>query len=238
MAIRISKKDRDKINRINQSIRRKNKQMDNFGIGIYKPVIRANEFKTRKQLNEYLSEARTYLRGYGFKYKKNDYGVVATWGEIAKAKRLAKDVSKSRNKRLMKVATKDFTSYGKKTGSSVMQRKLMGDDRYDMYKPIEFNFSSLRTRDQLENRISNLNKQLSPGYIDRKNKILKENIIKAMKRSWGGGSRTTRKWIKSLTPDQVLEYFVSEDVFDFDYIYRDDEVARRIEEFMATFNLV
>lgn len=237
MAVRLTQKDKDKLRRINQNVRRKNKQMDNYGIDIYVSTLPISKVTSRKQLNDYFDRARAYTRGYAYKYKKNNYDVVATYSEIAKAKRLAHEVSENRAKRLMKIAPKEFKSYGRDTGGSVMQRKLMGDSRYDMYKPIEFNFSSLRTREQLENRVSNYSKQLSPNYIDKKNRILKENIIKAMRRSWGGKSRTSRKWVNSLTPEKVLENFMTEDIFSFDYIYDDNEVARRVEEFMATFNL-
>lgn len=237
MAVRLTQKDKDKLKRINNSVRRKNKQMDNYKIGFNMETLPISKVTSRKQLNDYFDKARTYTRGYAYKYKKNKYNVVASNIEIQKAKRLAQEVTKDRARRFRKVAPEDFKSYGKKTGSSVMQRKLMGDDRYDMYDPVKFNFSSLRNRKQFEGRVKNLEKQLSSNYIDKKNKILKENLIKAMKNSWGKYGRTARKWLNSLSPDKVLEKFLTEDVFDFDFIYDENQIARQVEEFMATFNI-
>ena len=54
MALRLTSKDKEKIKRVNNSIRRKNKQMDNYDIDIYMPIITATKFTSRKQLNEYL----------------------------------------------------------------------------------------------------------------------------------------------------------------------------------------
>ena len=237
MAVRLTQKDKDKLKRINNSVRRKNKQMDNYNIDLKLDTLPISKVTSRKQLNDYYDKARTYTRGYAYKYKKNNYNVVASNIEIARAKRLAKEVSKQREKRLLDVGKRGFTSYGKPTGSSVYQRKLMGDKRYDMYKPVNFNFSSLRNREQFERRTKNLEKQLSSGYIDKKNRTLKANLIKAMQNSWGAYGRTARKWLKSLDTDKVLDKFVSEDIFNFDYIYDENEIARKVEEFMATFNL-
>lgn len=237
MAIRLTKKDKDKINKINQSIRRKNKQMDNYGIDIYKPVVKPSEFKSRKQLNDYLNEARVYTRGYAFKYRANQYGTVASNIEIARAKRLAEAVSRDRAKRFRKIAPEEFKSRGKGIGSSIMQRKLMGDDRYAMYDPVKFNFNSLRSRSQFENRVESLSNQLESGYIEFKNKQLKKNIIQAMRDNWGKDGEKSIKYVESLSDEDVLREFMSEDVFDFSYIYDKLQAKRQIEIFEATYNL-
>lgn len=237
MALRLTQKDKDKIRRINQNINRKNRQLNNMGIDIYKPIIKANDFTSRKQLNEYLQEARVYTRGYAYKYKQNVYGTVVSNRELAQAKRLAQAVSRERQKRFKEIAPQEFKSRGKGIGSSIMQRKLMGDDRYDMYDPVRVNFGSLRNREQFENRVSSLIKQLEPDYIDKKNAQLKENILKAMRKNWGKAGRKARKYVKSLTPDEVLKQFMSEDIFDFTYIYDKNSVDRQVEIFEATYNI-
>lgn len=238
MALRLTKKDKDKIKRVNQSIRRKNKQMENYGlVDFNKPIIKASEFKSRKQLNDYLSEARTYTRGYGFKYRMNQYGTVAKLSEIAKGRRLAEAVSRDRAKRFKKIAPEEFKSRGKGIGSSVMQRKLMGDDRYSMYDPVKFNFKSLRNVEQFEQRIKGLSRQLESDYIENRNTQLKNNIIKAMQDNWGEDGKKAIDYVKSLTPDEVLREFMTEDVFDFSYVYDENRTKRQIEIFEATYNL-
>lgn len=237
MAIRLTQKDKDKINRINRSIARKNKQMDNYGVDIYKPIVKANDFKTRKQLNNYLEEARVYTKGYAFKYRQNKYGTVASNIEIAQAKRLAQAVSRERAKRFKEIAPEEFKSRGKGTGSSIMQRKLMGDDRYSMFDKVNLNFGSLRNRKQLENRIESFRNQLAPEYIDRKNEQLKNNILKAMRENWGVDGKKSIEFIENMSPSDVVKEFMSEDVFDFRYIYDRSRVKRQVEIFEATYNI-
>ena len=237
MAVRLTKRDKEKLNRINQSVRRKNKQMDAYDLPLYMPVLTASKVTSRKQLNDYLQEARTYTRSYGYKYKKNKYDVVASLSEIAEAKRLAQAVTRERAKRFKKIAPEEFTSRGKGIGSSIMQRKLMGDDRYSIYDPVNFNFSSLRNREQLERRIERFEKQLSPDYIEYKDKQLKDNIINAMRENWGNKGKKAIDYIKSLSPEEVTRQDMSEDVFDFNFIYDKEAVDRQVEIFEATYNI-
>ena len=237
MALRLTSKDKEKIKRVNNSVRRKNKQMDNYNIDIYMPVISATKFTSRKQLNEYLDNARKYTRGYAYRYRKNVYGTVASNIEIAQARRLAQDVSRERAKRFRKIAPEEFKSRGKGIGSSIMQRKLMGDDRYSMYDPVKFNFGSLRNRNQFENRVSYLKEQLEPEHITKKNEQLKANIIKSMEDNWGKKGKDAIDYVKNLTPEEVVKEFMSEDVFDFKYIYDKTQVDRQVEIFKATYNI-
>ena len=240
MALRLTQRDKDKIRKVNQSITRKNKQLDRLGIDIYKPVIKASDFTSRKQLNNYLDEARTYTRSYAYKYKQNVYGVTVSNRELAQAKRLAEAITRERQKRFKEVAPKEFKSYGKPTGSSVYQRRFMtarGDDKYDIFDPVSLNFGTLQSRGQFERRVANYMKQLEPDYIGKKNELLKDNIIRAMRKHWGNYADKSIDYVKTLTPDEVLEQFLTEDIFDFKYIYRDDDKARQAEIFEATYNL-
>ena len=237
MAVRLTKKDIDNLNKVNRSVRRKNKQMDNYGVDIYKPILKAKDITSRKQLNEYLDEARVYTRSYAYKYKQNLYGTTVSNIELARAKRLAEEVSRERAKRFKEIAPKEFKSRGKGIGSSIMQRKLMGDDRYSMYDPVRVNFGSLRNRQQFENRIKNLAKQLDPEYIEGKNKQLKDNIIRAMQENWGKDGKKSIEFIKNMSPDDVVKEFMSEDVFSFSYIYDKAQAKRQVEIFEATYNI-
>lgn len=237
MAVRLTNKDKEKLRRINNNVRRKNKQMENYGVDIYVSTLPIDKVTSRKQLNDYYDRARKYTKGYAYKYKQNKYGTVASNIELAKAKRLAEQVTRERQKRLMKIAPQDFKTRGTPTGSSIMQRKLMGDSRYDIYDPVKFRFGSLRNREQFENRVESLANQLNPEYITRKNEQLKENLIKAISTNWGKDGKKATDYIKSLSPDEVLEEFMSEDIFEFSYIYDENDVKRQIEIFEATYNL-
>lgn len=240
MAVRLTNKDKEKLRRINSSVRRKNKQMENYGIDIYVSTLPQSKITSRKQLNDYYDRARKYTRGYAYKYKKNTNNVVASNIEIAQAKRLAQAITRARNKRFKEIAPKEFKTYGKSTKSSVYQRRLMtkdGEDKYAMFDSVKFDFSKIQTRRQFEHRMNYYLKQLEPDYIPKKNEQLKENIIKAMRKHWGKYANKSIEYVKSLSPEEVVEQFLTEDIFDFKYIYRDDDKARQAEIFEATYNI-
>ena len=79
--------------------------------------------------------------------------------------------------------------------------------------------------------------QLEPDYIDRRNETLKENIINAIEESWGTKGQKAKEYIKSLSPEDVFKEFMTEDVFDFRYIYDKNQVDRQVEIFESTYNL-
>jgi hypothetical protein len=106
-----------------------------------------------------------------------------------------------------------------------------------MYDPVKFYFGSLRNREQFENRVESLVNQLNPEYITKKNEQLKENLKKAIDKNWGKDGKKAKDYIDSLSPDEVVKEFMSEDIFEFSYIYDKNKVKRQIEIFEATYNL-
>ena len=100
MAIRITKKDKDLIRRINQNVRAKERRLRNeYGITSDFNVKNVNKFKTRAELNNYISEARGFTRGYANRYRKNKYGFVARVVDIHKAQYETERANKERKRR-------------------------------------------------------------------------------------------------------------------------------------------
>ena len=239
MALRLTVNDKKKLQRINANVRAKNNRLKNkYNVDYSLPVLNIKNVKNRKQLNDYYDQARRYLRGYGNKFRKNMFGVVASNYEIQKARRTAERVSQERERRFRKIDTEMFRSRGKKTDSSLRQRQLMGDDRYDIFDPVSFNFNAMKTRKQFINKVNKLNEQLDPSYYDKKNEQLKNNILNAMVNAWGvEKSKKARDFVNSLDEEEVLSLYLKEDVFDFSYVYDPNDVDRLVDIFEATFNL-
>ena len=78
---------------------------------------------------------------------------------------------------------------------------------------------------------------METDYIENRNIQLKKNIVKAMQDNWGKDGKKAIDYVKSLTPDEVLREFMTEDVFDFSYVYDENNTKRQIEIFEATYNL-
>lgn len=238
MALRITKKDRQKINQVNTSIRNKMKKYRG-----YIPEFmtkRANEFTTREELNNYLHDAKVYTRGYANQYRKNKYGFVKRNIEIARAKRLVDEANRIRKKKREELALKEFKSRGESTGMTALDRFLMGDDRYQAYKPLKFDFNKIKNQKHFEKRIQHIIDSSTKDYFDSRSNQLKANLLDAIQTNWGNLGNEAYEFIKSLPADEVLTLFETEDVFNFETFGSPSglsDISKNIERFYQTFKL-
>lgn len=238
MPLRITKKDRQKINQANASIRNKMKRYRG-----YIPEFstkRASDFTTREELNNYLKDAKVYTRGYAYSYRKNKYGFVKRNVEIARANRLVEQANRIRKKKQEELALKEFRSRGESTGMTALDRFLMGDDRYQAYKPLKFDFNKIKNQKHYEKRLTHIIESSTKEYFDSRAEQLKNNILSAIQTNWGNLGNDAYEFIKSMPADEVVTLFETEDVFDFETFGSPSglsDISKNIERFYQTFKL-
>lgn len=236
MALRLTEKDKKNLQRVNANVRRKNNRLRDYGVKETLPVLRLNNVKSRKQLNEYYDSARRYLRGYGNRYVKvepraSDNKYALPLSDVTSARRLARQVSKERERRFKEYETRPFMSRGKPTASSVYQRQLMGDDRYDVFKPVSLKLESFKSQKDFAKRVKTLEKMSSPDYIHDMNERLKENVKIAITNSWGEKGEKAKKIVDAMSDKEFIDTYFTEDIFAFEYIYDENQKDRKIEQF-------
>ena len=102
--IRITKKDRELIKRVNANVRaKKNRLKNDYKIESDFYVKPISKFQSRSELNKYLEDARKFTRGYGNRYRKNKYGFVARVVDIHKAEFATERANQERKRQLMKL---------------------------------------------------------------------------------------------------------------------------------------
>lgn len=241
MAIRITKKDKDLIRRINQNVRAKERRLRNeYGITSDFNVKNVNKFKTRAELNNYVSEARGFTRGYANRYRKNKYGFVARVVDIHKAQYETERANKERKRQLDRLKLLEFKTRGESTGFNALDRYLMGDSRYSAYEPIKFDFNTIKNQKHFDKRLANIIESSTVEHFSKKNETLKSNILKSIKNNWGNLGNDAYKFINSLTPDEVARYYETEDVFNFEIFGSPTglgDINKNIEIFNSTFGL-
>ena len=241
MAIRITKKDKDLIRRINQNVRAKEKRLKNeYGITSDFNTKSVTKFNTRAELNNYVSEAKRFTRGYANKYRKNKYGFVARMVDIHKAQYETRRANRERKKQLNRLRELDFKSRGESTGFKALDRYLMGDSRYSAYEPIKFDFNTIRNQKHFDKRLANIIESSTAEHFNKKNETLKANILKSIENNWGNLGKDAYKFIKGLTPDEVARYYETEDVFNFETFGSPTglgDINKNIEIFNRTFGL-
>lgn len=241
MALRLTKRDKEKLQKINNSVRaKKNRLKNNYNIDSTIKPLKISDVTSRTQLNNYYEEAREFVRGYGNKYRKNKYGFVARRVDINRAKYQVERANKERARRLQALKDEEFKTRGKSTGFTALDRFLMGDSRYSSYEPIKFDFNTIRNQKHFEKRLANIIYSSTPEYFNRKNETLKDNILNAIKNNWGNLGKDAYSFISNLTADEVAHYYETEDVFNFEIFGSPQglgDVNKNIEYFNQTFGL-
>ena len=241
MAIRITKKDKDLIRRINNSVRAKEKRLKNeYGITSDFNVKTITKFNTRAELNNYVREARGFTRGYGNRYRKNKYGFVARVVDIHKAQYETERANKERKRQLDRLKLLEFKSRGESTGFNALDRYLMGDSRYSAYEPIKFDFNTIRNQKHFDKRLANIIESSTEEHFNKKNETLKDNVLKSIQNHWGNLGKDAYNFIKGLTADEVAKYYETEDVFNFETFGSPEglgDINKNIEIFNRTFGL-
>lgn len=241
MALRLTKQDKEKLQKINNSVRaKKNRLKNNYNVDSTIEPLKISNVTSRTQLNNYYEEAREFIRGYGNKYRKNKYGFVARQVDINKAKYQVERANKERARRLQALKDEEFKTRGKSTGFTALDRFLMGDSRYSSYEPIKFDFNTIRNQKHFDKRLANIVYSSTPEYFNKKNETLKDNILSAIATNWGNLGLEAFKFISNLTPDEVARYYETEDVFNFEIFGSPQglgDVNKNIEYFYQTFGL-
>ena len=241
MALRLTKRDKEKLQKINNSVRaKKNRLKNNYNIDSTIKPLKISDVTSRTQLNNYYEEAREFVRGYGNKYRKNKYGFVARRVDINRAKYQVERANKERARRLQALKDEEFKTRGKSTGFTALDRFLMGDSRYSSYEPIKFDFNTIRNQKHFDKRLANIINSSTPEYFNRKNETLKYNILNAIKNNWGNLGKDAYSVISNLTPDEVARLYETEDVFNFEIFGSPSglgDINKNIEYFNQTFGL-
>ena len=234
--MRITQQDKELLKKTN-NITRKNKVLKNYKIDKSMNVKSIDDFETRKDFNDYIKKAHVFTSSPSNIYRKNRYGVVGSQEMLNEIKNELQKVNQQRKEKWNEIKNLDFKSRGEKTGTSIKQRQLMGDDRFNVYQPLKFDFKNVKTRNELEQKLESLRYKQTDEYYDKRRQVLKDNLIKAIDENWGANGKDAKDYIQSLSNEEVEQKFISEDVFHFDYIYNEKKLKSQINRFHRTFGL-
>lgn len=235
--IRISNKDKELLKRTNTNIARKNKVLKNYKVDKSMNLKSIEEFETRKEFNNYIKNANEFTRGSANRYRKNKYGVVTNQAMLNEIKNELQKVNKQRKEKWNDIKNLEFKSRGEETGTKIRQRQLMGDDRFNVYQPLKFDFKTIKSKNELQEKLQSFKYKQTDAYYEKRQQVLKDNIVKAINDNWGDMGKDAKAYVEGLTPKEVEEKFISEDVFHFDFIYNEKKLKSQINRFNRTFGI-
>ena len=179
MAIRIMRKDIERLSSINKRSYQKDYRLKtNFGKAVAPDRITdISDFRTRKQFNAYIRQQEKFLQRDSNRYVKNRYGDVFSRDAVDKVQKTIN----SANERL-KAEEKVMT------GSNYNARKsLMKSSKYDLFARRQLNLNKFRANN-LMNAIDKYTYVGSQQYFETIYQKYHENYIKALNTEFGSAA--------------------------------------------------
>ena len=233
----IRNKDIEKLKKLQVSARRKKKRLSNlFDVDIDIDIKPITSFGSRKEFNKYISQLETFTDRSNFRYVKNKHGVVVPRETYNKLKQEVAQLNKENKKRLRKIEKKKFKSRGKETDENVRDRKLMGDTRYNEFKPKKFNFDRFRNKKELEEYEKSLKQKTNPKFYVKREKRYKKNYVTGLKNIFGKMSDKLVDKIKKMDLDDFMDLYYTEDIADINFMYEFMDVMAKLRELEMIFD--
>lgn len=232
------KKDLVKLKKLNQSTRRKKRRLEKiYGVKHNIDIQDISSFQSRKEFNKYINELEKFTDRKNFTYVKNKYGVVISRDDMNEIKTHIKKINKQKRKDYRKIKNKTFKTRGQNTLEKVNDRKLMGDTRFDEFTEKTFNFDRFRDQKEIEMYKKSVNKQAKSDYVIELRKKYKSNYIIALQNVFGKMGKKLISKVKSMSLEDFLEIYYTEDIGIIDYLYEFTDVLQKLRELEIVFNV-
>lgn len=247
MALRISRREREEISKLNIRAKRKaNRLYKVYGLKQTFRVKSLDSFKTRQEFNAYKSNINHFLlrtthhyyRGgtYLQSHRKSDSGRTFYVPIPVEKDKYARKITKEYNRRVDKIR-EQFNKIYKNTPSGKLPQTLSGaldnranpnefglGKRYSGYYHIEYNRKRLGNIHSIDKYIQTMERFNSEETMNKKKRIAHENYMQALINVFGSKAIPAINILENLTDEEFIGFFESNDYIQFDYIY-DENLA-------------
>ena len=247
MALRISKREREEITKLNIRAKRKaNRLYKVYGLKQTFRVKSLDSFKTRQEFNAYKSSINHFLlrtthhyyRGgtYLQSHRKSDSGRTFYVPIPVEKDKYARKITKEYNRRVDKTVAY-FNKIDRNTPSGKLPQTL-GESlknranpnefglgrRYSAYYHIEYNRKRLGNIHSIDKYIRTMERFNSEETMNKKKRIAHENYMQALVNVFGSKALPAINILENLTDEEFIGFFESNNYIQFDYIY-DENLA-------------
>lgn len=236
--IRIRRKDRELINRLNQRVRSKIYYLEKtYNVSVDVEIRNIQSFKTRAEFNRYVEQMERFTRR-----NANQFDVITSKGvrisgiEFNRARRLIQRVNIAKSKEFSKYKDQPFTFMGKpmkdrrgKTLTVGNQWFGMGDQRFQFYKPIELNFDWFESKADFQRWLRNTQKAYRGDFIRRGNTVFKNNYIVALENIFGSQASDIVEHLLKMDESEIVAKGLSENYANINFIYDPVDAKQKLQ---------
>lgn len=234
----IRNKDVERLKKLQTSASRKKRRLSNlFDVNVDIEIKPITAFGSRQEFNKYISQLETFTDPSNFRYVKNEHGLVVQRETYSRIKQEIAQLNRKNKKRLRQIEKKKFKSRGEDTEEKVRDRVLMGDTRYNEFKPKKFNFNRFRSEKELKEYEKRLKKKIDPKYSAKKAKRYKANYIRGLKNIFGKMGKKLISKVKSMDADEFMTLYYTEDIANIDFMYEFMDVMAKLSELEMIFGV-
>ena len=168
---------------------------------------------------------------------KNQFGVEFTPADKKKLESAVNRSSRKRMKMLREEGNLPRLVGGKDTGQKVSQLQLMGKESDFIIARRSKSLQQFKSRESFEKYLSNVERTLSPDYIDDRTRMYKRNHMKALENAFDDEAKDIIMKIRMMKPEEYRKLIASDEDLEISYIYDPSARSGKLNKMRASLGM-
>lgn len=168
---------------------------------------------------------------------QNQFGVEFTQADKKKLESVVNRANRKRMQMLEKEGDLPRLVGGKDTGQKVSQLQLMGKESDFILARKSKSLQRFKSREDFEKYLSNVERSLSPDYIDERTRLYKRNHMKALENVFGDEAKDVIMKIRMMKPEEYRKLIQSDEMLEVGYIYDPSARSGKLNQIRASLGM-
>lgn len=164
-------------------------------------------------------QGRKNLQRTASGHLKNQYGVTFTDAERKALESSVNRANYRRKKMLEEAAKLPRKVAGRDTGDTVGSLQLMGRESDFILARKSKSLQRFRTREQFDTYMKNLERVLSPDYLDDRIRLYKRNYMQALTNAFGDDAKGVVMKVRMMKPADFMKMVEQDELLEISYVY-------------------
>lgn len=229
MALRVSKKEKQEIQRLRRNAQAKIRRLANLGVdsSYFPEVPKLSAITTRPQLNQTKAQLKRFTSRYvdEFKFVKTEKGVYIN--------RLEFNAFRKEQKRASNVMRKIDSRYDNEAFKILSEKnptttRTVGQDR--LKEPVKYYTRSIHSFNSIEEFKAYMEKlsKVDLSLLEKLDQNYQDNYIRALIKVYGDDAKRLIAEIQTMNAEDFVKKAFTVDAGYISYIYRDEERQQRL----------
>lgn len=220
-------------------IRRTNKK---YGVDLHGDVAlpKLENFSSREVFNRWKDEIKSFTNrnNQQFQFEKNQYGVVANKKRLREIRRHTKEAQELAKRQIEEIKNKPVMIDGKQVSTVGQEMMKMKKPKAGISVPNDFDFSSIRTQQRLEQVEQSMIRKTNRNYYDRRMEQMKTNFLVMLAECFNSDANELIQKIMKMSAEDFYELYLMNEEFNFEEYYNNKDLDMKPEQINDMMNIV